>query len=343
MVETLEQATIGDVGRALWMFLGAVGLMLLIACANVGNLFLVRATEREGEMAVRAALGAGRGRLLSQILTEGVVLGLAGGVLGVVLAALGVRGFQALDPGGIPRVSEIAVDARVLAFAVALSALTGVLFGLVPAWTSARADAAAALRESGRRATVGRAHSKLRNGLLVAELGLALVLLSGAGVLFNGFVRLRSVDPGIDPERLLTVGLDVEAAVPTGQRMAFVDGVLERIGRGPGVIAAGASWRLPFEQSLGTPDPAALKPIPTSRCFSGSRAWRRTAPRKRSSAKLQSCSTRWGRPKPCGGWGHAPVTLSRARCYATRGGTSPRRVRYPSSVSPLRSRRPANW
>jgi putative ABC transport system permease protein len=198
-------------------------------------------------MAVRAALGAGRGRLLGQVLTEGVVLGLAGGVLGVVLAALGVRGFQALDPGGIPRVSEIAVDARVLAFAVALSALTGVLFGLVPAWTSARADAAAALRESGRRATVGRSHAKLRNGLLVAELGLALVLLSGAGVLFNGFVRLRSVDPGFDPERLLTVGLDVETAVPTDQRMAFVDGLLERIGRGAGVTAAGASWRLPFD------------------------------------------------------------------------------------------------
>lgn len=245
---TLEQATLGDVGRALWMFLGAVGLMLLIACANVGNLFLARATEREGEMAVRAALGASRGRLLAQVLTEGMLLGLAGGLVGMGLAALGVRAFRSLDPGGIPRVAEITVDARVLAFAVTLSALTGVLFGLLPAWISARADAAAALRESSRRSTASRAHSKLRNGLLVAELALALVLLSGAGVLFSGFVRLRSVDPGFDPERLVTVGLDVETAVPPGQRMAFVDGLLARIGRGQGVTAAGASWRLPFDR-----------------------------------------------------------------------------------------------
>jgi predicted permease len=245
-METFQASTVGDIGRALWMFFGAVGLMLLIACANVANLFLARSIEREQEMAVRMALGASRGRIVAQVLVEGVLLALVGGAAGFAIAWAGVHGFRAFNPSGIPRVAELGVDVRILAFTIVLSAATGILFGLAPAWTSSRTGAGAALRERSARATVGRSRARLRSGLVVAELGLALMLLAGAGVLFHGFVRLRSVDVGFDPEHVMTVDLDVASTVEPARKLAFFNELSSRLATTPGVGEIGASWRLPF-------------------------------------------------------------------------------------------------
>ncbi len=250
--EPLEVATVGEIGHALWMFLGAVGLMLVIACANVANLFLARATEREPEMAVRAALGAGRGRIAAQVITEALLLALLGGAAGFVLAWGGVHAFRALQPGGIPRIAEVGVDARILAFAIGLSGLTAVLFGLAPAWSASRAATGAALRETATRATSSRKRGRLRGALVVVELALALVLLAGAGVLFHGFVRLQSVQVGFEPEGVLTVDMDVASTVERGRVAAFFNDLSSRVAARPGVRAIGASWRLPFADGRGT-------------------------------------------------------------------------------------------
>lgn len=247
-MEMLVSATVGDIGQALWLFLGAVSLMLLIACANVANLFLARGTEREQEMAVRAALGASRGRLLAQVLTEGLLLAVLGGLGGLVVAYGGVAAFRVLDPGGIPRIAELTLDARIFAFTAVVSVLTGVLFAFLPAWTSSRATAGVSLRDGEMRATAARSRSRLRNILVVAELCLALVLLAGSAVMFHGFVRLRRVNPGFEPDRLLTIQLDAGTRVPPERRLAFADDVIERLRNVPRVRSAGLSWRLPFDR-----------------------------------------------------------------------------------------------
>jgi putative ABC transport system permease protein len=247
-VTRLRDVTVRGVRDTLWMFLGAVALMLAIASANVANLYLARATERTHEMAVRAALGAGRGQLVVQLLVESTTLAVAGGLLGVILAVAGVHGFRLLDPGEIPRVAEIGVNAPVLAFAVLLSIVTGIVFGLAPALSSARAQAASAIRESGGATTVGQSRSLARGTLVVVQLAMALVLLAGAGILFNSFLKLRGVDPGFDPGNLLTVQLDVGARVPGQQRADFVHRLEDRLARLPGVGAVGTSWRLPFDR-----------------------------------------------------------------------------------------------
>jgi predicted permease len=244
----LHDTTVTGVGGVLWMFLGEVALMLVIACANVANLFLARSTERTHEMAVRAALGAGRRRLIWQLLTESTTLALAGGLLGIVLAALGVRAFALLDPGSIPRVGEIELNAPVLAFAVLLSVVTGIAFGLAPALSSAGTAAAMAIRETGAATTATRSGNRLRGTLVVLQLAMALVLLAGAGILFNSFLHLRSVDTGFEPENLLTVQLDTEARVAAPQRADFVHRLEERLATLPGVAAVGLSWRLPFDR-----------------------------------------------------------------------------------------------
>ena len=242
----LRDRTVSGTGNVLWMFLGAVALMLVIACANVANLFLARSTERTHEMAVRAALGAGRRRLIVQLLTESTTLSVAGGLLGMVLAAAGVRAFVIMDPGGIPRVAEVELNAPVLAFALVLSILTGIAFGLAPALSSAGTKAAAAMRETGAATTASRSRSRMRGILVVLQLAMALVLLAGAGILFNSFLHLRGVDPGFEPGNLLTVQLDTEARVPATQRADFVHRLEQRLAVLPGVTAVGLSWRLPF-------------------------------------------------------------------------------------------------
>ena len=209
-VESLHRSYVGDLRPALMLLLGAVAFVLLIACGNVANLLLARAAGRQKEIAVRRALGAPRGRLLRQLLTESVLLAGLGAVLGVVLAYWGVQGLVASLPANVPRADEIRVDGLVLAFTGALAVFTGLLFGIAPAWKISSGGVQGALREEGR-GTVGPGHHRLRNTLVVAEIALALVLLVGAGLLVRSFVRVLGADAGFRAEGVLVASLPLPA------------------------------------------------------------------------------------------------------------------------------------
>ena len=249
----LKERLVGDVGSSLWMLLGAVGLVLLIACVNVSNLLLARATGRTREFAIRAALGAGRGRLLRQSLTESVLLALAGGGLGLMFAALGARAALNALPTGLPRADEIGLDARVLLFTAAISLLTGVLTGLAPALKTSQRRLAETLKESGRGAGGGRHRAQ---GVLVAmEVALALVLLVGAGLMIRTLSALWNVDPGFRPDNVLTFGLSfppsMRALSPEARRAALRD-LSDRLNSTPGVKAASFSLGASPMQGEGT-------------------------------------------------------------------------------------------
>jgi putative ABC transport system permease protein len=242
------EAKVSDVRPVLLSLLGAVGLLLLIACANVSNLLLARATARSKEIAIRASLGASRGRIVRQLLTESLLLGLLGGGLGVLVAHWGGSLLVALAPEGLPRVTEIGIDAGVLGFALALAVVTGVGFGLAPALRATRGDLSQALKESGRGASDGSRHGRLRGALVIAEVAIALVLLVGAGLLIRSFARLQGVHPGFQPAGALTVSLSLpEQKYGTGpQQIAFADQAIARMAALPGVQAVGAAAALPF-------------------------------------------------------------------------------------------------
>jgi putative ABC transport system permease protein len=244
----LAQRTVGKVRPALLVLLGAVGFVLLIACANVANLLLARAAARSKEIAVRTALGASRHRLVRQLLTESLMLALAGGVLGLLLAWWGVRSVAALNPANLPRADEIGIAPPVLLFTLGISVLTGLLFGLAPAMHASAVDLHGMLKEGGRGSAGDRGGQGLRRMLVVAEVALALTLLTGAGLLVKSFARLASVDPGFDPDHLLTFNLSLpDARYPSdSQRTAFFDRVLPAIAAVPGVRAAGATSVMPF-------------------------------------------------------------------------------------------------
>jgi len=210
-LETLHQAYVGDLRPALMLLLGAVAFVLLIACGNVANLLLARAAGRQKEIAVRRALGAPRGRIFRQLLTESVLLAALGAIVGIILAYWGVRGLVASLPANVPRADEIRVDGVVLAFTGALAVLTGLLFGVAPAWKISTGGVQGALREEGR-GTVGPAHHRLRNTLVVAEIALALVLLVGAGLLVRSFVHVLAADAGFRAEGVLTASLPLPQA-----------------------------------------------------------------------------------------------------------------------------------
>jgi putative ABC transport system permease protein len=250
----LAQRTIGSVRPALLVLLGAVGFVLLIACANVANLLLARAAARSKEIAVRTALGASRERLLRQLLTESLLLALTGGLLGLGLAYWGVRSVAALNPGNLPRADEIGIDGSVMAFTLVVSVLTGLLFGLAPALHAAAADLHGMLKEGGRGSAGDRSGQGLRRMLVVAEVALALTLLTGAGLLVKSFARLQGVDPGFDPDRLLTFNLALPPArYPSDtQQIAFTDQVLPALAAVPGVRAVGSTSVMPFGGSWST-------------------------------------------------------------------------------------------
>ena len=232
---------------ALLMLLAGVGCVLLIACVNVANLLLARSTLRRKEMAVRAALGAGRGELLKQILFENMLLALVGGFGGVLFAIWGVSLLRFFGDAGVPRLAEVEVDWRMLAFALGLSLLTGLLTGLLPAFTASRIDLNESLKEAGR-SLAGTRHNRVRNTLAVAEIGLALVLLVAAGLLIRSFVRVLNVDPGFQPNHVLTADVRLPLSkYPTEKQIAaFETELLERVTNLPGVVSAGAVNSLPI-------------------------------------------------------------------------------------------------
>jgi putative ABC transport system permease protein len=244
----LHEVMVGAVRTPLLILLGAVGFVLLIACANVANLLLARAAARQGEMAVRAALGAERSRLVGQLLTESLLLGLLGGALGLLLAYGGTQLLTTLQPEGIPRLDGITVDLTVVLFTIGIAAATGVLFGLVPALQATRTDLTSALATSGRGALGGRAGQRTRSLLVVSEMALAVMLLVGAGLLMRSFVHLQQVDPGFRPEQALALDLELpDRSYPEeAQRIAFFNTLLERIEALPGVSTAGAVNLLPM-------------------------------------------------------------------------------------------------
>ncbi len=212
--QPLRDAIVGDARKGLLLMFGAVGFVLLIACANVANLLLARANIRKREIAIRSALGAGRGRLIGQLLTESVMLSLAGGILGLVFGFIGVRWLLSINPGDIPRIGDngagpVNLDWRVLAFTFVAAVVTGILFGLVPALQSSRLDLSVTLRESGARTGSGVRHNKMRSILVVTEMALALVLLVGAALLIRTFAALRGVDPGFSAKNVLTMDMSL--------------------------------------------------------------------------------------------------------------------------------------
>ena len=206
---SLQERIVGESRRALLILFAAVSLVLLIACANFANLLLARAAERGREIVIRTALGAGRWRIIRQLLTESILISLVGGAVGVVIAWWGTSLLIALKPENLPRLQEIDVDLRVFAFTLGVSILTGLIFGLLPAWTTSRVAASEGLKESGRSSTSSRTQQRVRSALVVGELAVALILLVGAGLLVKTFWKLRNVEPGFSPDHLLTMRVEL--------------------------------------------------------------------------------------------------------------------------------------
>jgi putative ABC transport system permease protein len=230
--------------------LGAVSFVLLVACANVANLFLVRGEGRRHELAIRRAIGAGRGRIIAEFVSEGLVLSALGGVLGIAIAALGVRVMRALDAGiDIPRLDEVGVDGVALAVALGLTVLVAVVVSGIPALRSASITLSASLTETGRQATAARARSRARNVLVAAQVALALMLLAGAGLMARSFARLRAIEPGFDATQAFTfrVALPNAAYPGPGDPARFFIRALDEMARLPGVKSVGAVSKLPLD------------------------------------------------------------------------------------------------
>jgi predicted permease len=251
-VVPLINQVVGDVRLALYVLLGAVGFVLLIACGNVANLLLSRAAVREKEMAIRAAVGADRSRLLRQLLTENVLLSLMGGAAGLGVALLGIAAIRQFGPANIPRLAEIGIDGRVLAFTFAVALATGVIFGLAPALRASRVDPNSALKEGGR-ASVGTSafglgHGQLRKILITAEVALSLVLLIGAGLLIRSYARISNANPGFNPHNVLSLRVSLPGFRYNKPEMvsSFYQQLNERVRALPGVEYVGTNYQLPL-------------------------------------------------------------------------------------------------
>src|SRR5262245_48772497 len=254
--EPLQRDVVGAVGTALWVLQGAVGFVLLIACANLANLILARAESRQKEFAIRSALGAGRWRPLRQFLTEGVILALVGGALGAVVGFAGLRALLAANPQSIPRALEIALDWKVLLFTFAVSIATGLIFGMAPLLHLREQVVTISLKEGGQRTTAGSARARVRSGLVTAEVALAVVLVVGAGLLMRSFQKLMTVDPGFNRERLMTFGLVLPPAVYARpeSRIAFFDRLSDRLRQVPGVSGVAHMTGLPPNRPVNAND-----------------------------------------------------------------------------------------
>ena len=246
-VERYQDFLVGDdTASALWVVLATVAFVFLIACANVANLFLVRAESRQKELAVRAAMGAGYGRIAGGFLSEALLLGVGGGLLGVLLAWMGVDLLTTHGPQGLPRLSEVAVDGATLAFAAALSLGSSLLFGAIPLVKFAGGALAGLLRDGGRASTDGAERHRTRNALVAAQLALAVLLLVGSGLMLRSFQQLRSVDPGIDPTDVLTLGMSLGEGVADPDAAAFYQQVADEVAALPGVRSVGLSTFVPI-------------------------------------------------------------------------------------------------
>ena len=250
---SLREEVVGTVRRAIWLLFGAVGFLLLIACANVANLLLARAEARQREMAVRSALGAGTGRIIRQLMTESLVLAAISAVAGLVLATLGVRALTAWNPSSIPRVSGTTVDARVLLFTALVAVLTTVIFSLAPAVRLLRPAVTEAMKEGSANATTGAGRRRFRNALVITEMALAVVLLIGAGLMLRTLWSLQRVDLGLNPTGVLTMRI---ALPPTAYReppdvVNFYTRLIAELKNVPGVKAAGAARSLPLGSQIG--------------------------------------------------------------------------------------------
>jgi predicted permease len=245
----LKDDVIGDVGSVLWVLMGTIGMVLLIACANVANLLLVRAEGRQQELAIRAALGASRGRIAYELLAESVLLGLAGGIAGLGLAYGAVRTLLALAPGNLPRIDNIAIDPLVLLFTFVISIVAGLLFGAIPVFKYAGPNVAPALRGGGRNASASRERHRARSTLVVVQVALALVLLVGSGLMIRTFDALRHVNPGFtNPGEVLTLSLSIpEAQVKEPEAVVRMhQAIMDRIAAIPGVASVGLTSVVPI-------------------------------------------------------------------------------------------------
>lgn len=287
-VVPMREAIVGDVKTALLILLGAVGFVLLIACANVANLLLARAATRQKELAIRAAIGASRWRVVRQLLTESVILSGLGGIAGFILGAWGVRTLLLLVPGNIPRLTDAEhvqsvlsiLDWRVAAFTIAISFVTGIVFGLFPALHISNPDVASTLKEASGRSGTGRGQNRMRKVLVGAEMALALVLLAGAALLIRTFVGLNKVNPGIDPHHVLT--LQTSLAGGNYSSTQKVDNltvqVVRRIEALPGVQAAAMAIVLPTDSEIDIPFNIVGKPPKAGQQFNGDEQWRFVSP-----------------------------------------------------------------
>jgi putative ABC transport system permease protein len=265
--QLLKDSVVSDIRSSLLVLIGAVSFVLLIACANVANLLMVRAAGRSREFAIRAALGAGRARIIRQLLTESVLLALAGGGLGLVLGFSGVRALLAVSPGDIPRIGEdgvrVGLDWRVALFTLGISIVTGVLFGLIPALGASKPDLSSSMKESSRGSGSSMRHNKMRSLLVVSEVSLALVLLVGASLLIRTFVALRAVDPGFNAHNVWTAEMALNG--PQFEKTAGVAQVVrnarERLNAVPGVITAAATNSMPLVGGFGLPFIIVGKPL----------------------------------------------------------------------------------
>ncbi len=250
VVTTELESLVGDTRPVLRILFGAVTFVLLIACANVAGLLLARSSRRRSEFAVRAALGASRSQIVRQMLVESVAIALCGGVAGLALATGLLRGLLRLVPSDVPRLGQVSVDGNVLAFAMAISVMTGLLFGVLPAWRTSRVNPSSAMRDGNRTATTGRGQHRLQNSLVVAQTAIGLVLLVASGLLIHSFVRVLQVDPGFDRRNVLIASLSLpDSRYTSAQQTQFYQQLVARVRALPGVKSASAGWPLPLSQS----------------------------------------------------------------------------------------------